>query len=30
MFEGTILALTIKESDKIHIQKWQAYDNIRS
>ena len=30
MCEGTILALTIKESDKIHIQKWQAYDNIRS
>ena len=25
MCEGTILALTIKESDKIHIQKWQAY-----
>ena len=23
--EGTILALTIKESDKIHILKWQAY-----
>ena len=26
MCEGTILALTIKESDKIHsILKWQAY-----